>query len=142
MKSGILFADGGSRGNPGPAASGAVLYGISENGDKGDEIARVGKFLGENTNNFAEYKALIIGLEMALENGITHLSVFLDSELIVKQISKEYKVKNEQLKILFNEVENLLRKFERVEVSHVKRDKNKVADSIANEVLDNKKDYS
>lgn len=138
MKSGILFADGGSRGNPGPAASGAVVYGIGEDGKISTEIDRIGEFLGENTNNFAEYKALIIGLEMALRNEITHLSVFLDSELIVKQISREYKVKNEQLKVLFNEVSDLLIKFEAIEVKHIKRDKNKVADSIVNEVLDNR----
>lgn len=137
MKMGILYSDGGARGNPGPAASGAVLFSVDESGSLGSEIDRTGKYLGETTNNIAEYRALIIGMILAESYEITHLTCFLDSELIVKQLNGEYKVKNENMKNLFTEVQELLDNFQQIEFKHIRREKNKIADSIVNEILDN-----
>lgn len=129
-----LFTDGGARGNPGPAASGAVLY------EGGKVLARIGKYLGVNTNNQAEYTAIVIGLEKALELGIEDLNCFLDSELAVKQLRLEYKVKNKGLAPLFLKVWNLSKKFKHISFQHVPREKNKEADKVVNEVLDAQKD--
>ncbi|HLC99477.1 MAG TPA: ribonuclease HI family protein [Patescibacteria group bacterium] len=129
-----LYTDGGARGNPGPAASGAVLY------EDGKILARVGKFLGINTNNQAEYTAIVIGLEKALDLGIQELSCFMDSELAVKQLRLEYKVKNKGLAPLFLKVWNLSKKFKRISFQHVPRERNKEADKAVNEVLDYQRD--
>ncbi len=126
-----LFADGGARGNPGPAASGAVLV-----APDGSVIAEIGHFLGTTTNNVAEWNALCIGLEAALERGIADLTVRLDSELVVKQLSGEYRVKQAHLKPLFARAVALLRRFPEVDVAHVPRAKNKLADRLVNRVLD------
>jgi ribonuclease HI len=126
-----MFADGGSRGNPGPAASGAVLF------DEGGIVLReVGTFLGVATNNVAEWTGLVTGLEAALELGIDDLSVRLDSELVVKQISGAYRVKHEGLIPLHAKAKMLLRKFARVDVQHVRRKENAAADALVNQVLD------
>jgi ribonuclease HI len=126
-----MFADGGSRGNPGPAASGAVLF------DEGGGVLReVGTFLGVATNNVAEWTGLVTGLEAALELGIDDLSVRLDSELVVKQISGAYRVKHEGLIPLHAKAKLLLRKFARVDVQHVRRKENAAADALVNQVLD------
>lgn len=125
-----LFADGGSRGNPGPAASGAVLF------KNGEEVGRAGKFLGDTTNNVAEYTAIIIGLELALSEGVTELEVNLDSQLAVRQLIGEYKIKAEHIKPLAARVLELAAKFEKITFNHVKREFNKEADAIVNEVLD------
>lgn len=130
-----MFADGGARGNPGPAASGAVLYAL-EDGEIGDELASVGEYLGEATNNQAEYHAIVIGLKKAKELGIEVLDVRLDSELAVKQLNGEYKVKNEQLAKKFLEIHNLRQSFREVRFSHVRREYNKVADAIVNKTID------
>lgn len=126
-----LFADGGSRGNPGQAASGAVLL-----DPKGVVIAEVGRYLGIATNNVAEWSALLFGLERARELGIRTLAVRLDSELVVKQLSGEYRVKHPDLAPLHRRVKVLLRDFEHVDVRHVPRKQNKLADAIVNRVLD------
>jgi ribonuclease HI len=126
-----MFADGGSRGNPGPAASGAVLF------DEGGAVLReVGTFLGVATNNVAEWTGLVTGLEAALELGIDDLAVRLDSELVVKQISGQYRVKHEGLIPLHARAKVLLRKFARVDVQHVRRKENAAADALVNQVLD------
>ena len=126
-----MFADGGSRGNPGPAASGAVLF------DEGGAVLReVGTFLGVATNNVAEWTGLVTGLEAALELGIDDLAVRLDSELVVKQISGAYRVKHEGLIPLHAKAKMLLRKFARVDVQHVRRKENAAADALVNQVLD------
>jgi ribonuclease HI len=126
-----MFADGGSRGNPGPAASGAVLF------DEGGAVLReVGTFLGVATNNVAEWTGLVTGLEAALELGIDDLAVRLDSELVVKQISGQYRVKHEGLIPLHAKAKVLLRKFARVDVQHVRRKENAAADALVNQVLD------
>ncbi len=131
VKKGIIFSDGGSRGNPGKSAGGTVLL---DGNNK--EIARDGIFCGIQTNNFAEYAGLIIGLELALKNKITDLEVFLDSKLIVEQMNGNFKVKNTNIRPQFEKAHTLREKFNSVKFQHVLRHKNKVADSIVNEVLD------
>ena len=126
-----LYADGGSRGNPGPAASGAVLV------DGGGEVLEShGEFLGVTTNNVAEWRALLIGLQAAIDRGIRRLAVRLDSELVVKQLSGAYRVKHEGLQPLYQQARTLLRRFEHVDVRHVPRRENKLADRLVNDVLD------
>jgi ribonuclease HI len=131
-----LFADGGSRGNPGPAASGAVLIDPA-----GEMVEEVGKFLGRATNNVAEWTALLIGLEAASKRGVRRLAVRLDSELVVKQLSGEYRVKHPDLQPLHRRALTLLRKFEHVDVRHVPRKQNHLADALVNAVLDREAAY-
>lgn len=126
-----LFADGGARGNPGPAASGAVLVGPT-----GDVIAEVGLYLGHATNNVAEWTALCIGLEAAVEQGIRRLAVRMDSELVVKQMRGEYRVKNAALQPLHRRARATLARFEYVDIKHVPRKQNALADALVNHVLD------
>lgn len=125
-----VYTDGGARGNPGPAASGFVIY------DGGEIIAREGKYLGIATNNQAEYNAILLGLEKAHNLKITELDCFLDSELVVKQLKLEYKVKNKDLAAIFIKAWNLSKKFKRIRFHHIPREKNKVADALVNEILD------
>jgi len=126
-----LYADGGSRGNPGPAASGAVLYA----GD-GEVLEEIGTFLGTTTNNVAEWTALLEGLKAALARGVDELDVRMDSELVVKQLSGAYRVKHPGLVPLHAEAKALLRKFVRTDVRHVPRKENKAADAVVNQILD------
>jgi len=126
-----IYTDGGARGNPGPAGIGGVLYGSQDK-----KIADFSVYLGETTNNQAEYKALIKGLELAQENKVDELDCYLDSELVVKQLKKEYKVKNEQLASLFVKAWNLSLKFKKITFNHVTRDKNTTADALANQAMD------
>lgn len=130
-KKGFMMSDGGSRGNPGIAGAGAVLYGEDKK-----EIGRDGIFCGIQTNNFAEYKGMICGLHLALKNDITDLEVFIDSKLIVEQMSGNWKVKNANIKPLFERAKNIAEEFTVISYHHVRREKNTVADSIANEVMD------
>lgn len=127
----IMFADGGSRGNPGPAASGAVLVTPA-----GDVLAEVGLYLGTATNNVAEWTALCIGLEAAAEKAVRRLAVRMDSELVVKQMRGEYRVKHETLQPLFRRARAMLARFEHVEIKHVPRKQNALADALVNHVLD------
>ncbi len=126
-----LFADGGSRGNPGPAASAAILL-----DSEGEPIEEIGAYLGEATNNVAEWTALLLGLEAAERRGIRRLAVRLDSELVVKQLRGEYRVKNAGLVPLYQKAVKLLRHFDEVDVRHVRRALNKLADRLVNDVLD------
>jgi probable phosphoglycerate mutase len=126
-----LSTDGGARGNPGPAAYGYVLE--TEDGTVMD--AR-GETIGVATNNVAEYRALIAGLEKAVELGIEELEVVSDSELLVKQMQGEYKVKNEALRDLNDEANFLERKLGRVRYKAVRREHNELADKLVNEALD------
>lgn len=126
-----LFADGGSRGNPGPAASGAVLVNPA-----GDVIDEAGRYLGTATNNVAEWTALLIGLEKAAEHGIKRLAVRMDSELVVKQMRGEYRVKHADLQPLHRRAQTLLRRFEHVDIKHIPRKENALADGLVNHVLD------
>ena len=128
-----LYADGGTRGNPGPSAAGAVLKDSS-----GKVIARISKFLGTATNNQAEYAALIFGCEKACELGATELSIFLDSELVVEQISGRWKIKVPHLKKAAEKAHALLAGFKKWEIKHIPREKNFEADKLVNDVLDKK----
>ncbi|MCF7831178.1 ribonuclease HI family protein [Candidatus Gracilibacteria bacterium] len=130
-KRGIIFCDGGSRSNPGPASGGAVLLDANKK-----EIARDGIFCGVQTNNFAEYAGLIIGLELAMKNNVSDLEVFLDSNLIVEQMNGNYKVKNTNIRPQFEKAKAIAENFNSIKFQHVPRAKNKIADSIVNEVLD------
>ena len=127
----IIFSDGGARGNPGPAGIGAVLY-----NNKKQIIAKISKYIGEATNNQAEYQALIAALKKAKELAGQEIDVFLDSELVVKQLNHEYKVKNKELAPLFLEAHNLSLGFSKITFTHVYRENNKEADRLVNEVLD------
>lgn len=126
-----MFADGGSRGNPGPAASGAVLLAPS-----GQIVEEVGLYLGIATNNVAEWTALCIGLEAAAKRGYRRLAVRMDSELVVKQMRGEYRVKHPDLQPLHRRAQTLVRGFEHVDIRHVARKLNAEADRVVNEVLD------
>jgi ribonuclease HI/probable phosphoglycerate mutase len=126
-----LFTDGASRGNPGQAGAGALLLDA-----EGRETAARSLYLGECTNNVAEYKALLLGLRTALEHGCACLDIRLDSELIVRQIQGRYKVKNQALKPLFQEVHLLLAQLESWSVAHLPRAENKRADQLANQGID------
>ncbi len=126
-----LFADGGSRGNPGPAASGAVLY--AEDGGLLEEVA-LG--LGIATNNVAEWRALVIGLEAALRHGIDTIVVRMDSELVVKQMNGLYRVKHPDLVPLHREALRARARFASFEIGHVRRAQNAAADAVVNRVLD------
>ena len=126
-----LFTDGGSRGNPGPGAIAAIIK-DADNLIIHDE----GKFIGKCTNNEAEYKALIMGLGNAITLKITELSCFLDSELVVKQLNGEYKVRHENIIPLFQQVLGLKKNFKSITFSHVARAQNKDADALVNQVLD------
>ncbi|WP_446008030.1 ribonuclease HI family protein [Candidatus Electrothrix sp.] len=128
-----LFTDGASRGNPGEAGAGSVL--LESNGQ---ELAARSLYLGQCTNNVAEYKALLLGLQSALELGCGKLEIFLDSQLIVRQLQGQYKVKHPTLKPLFFEVKELLTRIENWSVAHVPREQNKRADALANQGIDNK----
>lgn len=131
-----MFADGGARGNPGPAASGAVLYSLNKDNQIDKVIVKVGEYLGVATNNQAEYHAIVIGLLKAKELGIESLDVRLDSELAVRQLNGEYKVKNIHLAKKFLEIYNLRPSFRELRFSHVRREYNKVADAIVNKTID------
>ena len=126
-----LFADGGSRGNPGPAASAAVLI-----APEGELLEEVGEYLGTATNNVAEWTALLLGLAAASKRGVRRLHVRLDSELVVKQLRGEYRVKHAGLQRLYRKAMQLLRQFESVDVRHVPRAQNVLADRLVNQVLD------
>ena len=126
-----IFSDGGARGNPGPAGVGAVIY-----SDKGEVLAEVSEYLGIATNNQAEYKALIFALRKAKEMGAKKIMCYLDSELVVKQLNREYKVKNKDLAPLFLEVHNLSINFKNISYHHIPREENKAADKLANIAMD------
>jgi ribonuclease HI len=126
-----LFTDGAARGNPGPAGAGAVI--ISPDGHV---VAKVGKFLGDETNNVAEYMGLIIGLKRAKAMGIKELDVLADSELMVKQLNGDYAVKAEHLKPLHEEAKGLLKAFSEIEIRHIPREENAQADAMSNRAID------
>lgn len=126
-----LYTDGASRGNPGLAGAGYALY-----DDSGMELHAGCQFLGECTNNVAEYRALLLGLEAAHRKDCRNLSVSLDSELIVKQLNGEYRVKDAKLKPLFDKVKSSCALFSRCQFRHVPRNQNQRADQLANRAID------
>ena len=133
----IIFTDGGARGNPGPAAGGVVIK-----NNTGEIILKTSKYLGETTNNVAEYEALVLALQKAkgvfkvqkIKN--KNLECYLDSELIVKQLNHEYKIKDENMQKLFIKVWNLILDFNSVKFIHIPREENKLADEMVNRELD------
>ncbi|QIA27849.1 reverse transcriptase-like protein [Thermaerobacter sp. PB12/4term] len=126
-----LHTDGAARGNPGPAGIGVVLV-----GPDGAVAERIARFIGEATNNVAEYTALVTGLQRALERGARRLDVYSDSELMVRQLNGQYRVKNEGLKPLFEQAARLAAQFELVRFIHVPRERNREADRLANQGID------
>lgn len=127
----IAYSDGGSRGNPGPSASGYVLMDQNET-----IIFEGGSFLGTTTNNIAEYQAVYLGLEKALELGARQVDFRLDSLLVVNQMNGTYKIKSVDLVPINHRVRELARQFERVNFTHVRREYNQLADSVVNKILD------
>ena len=126
-----LWTDGGARGNPGPAAFAYVLE-----TDDGTVLDARGEAIGVATNNVAEYSALVAGLERAVEAGISEHEVRSDSELMVKQMRGEYRVKNRDLQSLFLDASRAAREIGRVTYTHVRREHNELADRLVNEALD------
>jgi ribonuclease HI len=126
-----VYTDGGARGNPGPAAAGGVILA----GD-GTVLEEVSEFLGTATNNVAEYRALVLTLRRAIDIGCTHVDVKMDSELVVKQLNGQYRVKDDKMIPLHAEARRLLATFEAKSVQHVSREANKHADKLVNAVLD------
>jgi ribonuclease HI len=127
----ILHTDGGARGNPGPAGIGVVL--TDENGEVIGEIARG---IGIQTNNVAEYEALIAGLELALGCGVTDIEINVDSELVNSQIKGDWKIKNDRLRALAVKARSLMSRFDGAAISHVPRELNADADKLANQGMD------
>jgi ribonuclease H / adenosylcobalamin/alpha-ribazole phosphatase len=126
-----LWTDGGARGNPGPAAYGYVLE-----TEDGTVLAAHGEAIGEATNNVAEYRALVAGLEKAIELVVDEVEVVSDSELLVKQMRGEYKVKNAALRELFDQAKSLASRLRSVRYTAVRREHNELADRLVNEALD------
>ncbi len=124
-----IYTDGASKGNPGPASIGVSLQ------ENNKEIAVVSKAIGIATNNIAEYTALLEGLKKAQDLGYRSVQVMADSELMVKQMNREYKVKNPEIKQIFDQIQKLLTKFSSVKFTHVRREKNTRADELANLAL-------
>ncbi len=127
----VVNVDGGARGNPGPAAIGAVVQAAA-----GEVLEERGERIGTATNNVAEYRALLLGIERAAELGASELELVGDSELIVRQVKGEYKVKDATLRELHAEVQQALRPFDRWSIRHVRRAENAEADRLVNQVLD------
>ncbi len=125
-----LFCDGASRSNPGDASIGiSILL-------DGKEVHTISKKIGIATNNEAEYQALIDGLNYCVDNSIKEIQVFLDSNLVVEQVNKNFKVKAGNLKVLNSKVDDLIKEFNFIEINHVYREENKRADQLANMALD------
>ncbi len=125
-----IFADGGSRGNPGPAAVGAVLF-----DSKGNKIREVSKSIGVGTNNVAEYLGAIFGLQEALILKAKTVTLNLDSQLVARQLKGEYKVKDQTLKKFCQIALNLFKGFDKVDIKEIPREENKEADSLVNQAL-------
>ena len=126
-----LMSDGGSRGNPGPAGCGAVLLDAD-----GRQVGAWRRYLGRATNNLAEYQGLILGLTQAAALGVRRLTVLMDSELLVRQLNGQYQVKSPQLKPLHQQARQLLTGFAQVQIRHIPRERNQLADALANQAMD------
>ena len=131
MLKAVLYTDGGARGNPGPAGFGALLF-----GEDGMLISFTGGYEADATNNFAEYSALLLGLKLAQKKGVTDLECRLDSELVVKQIKGEYKIKDENIKNFNKKITDMLPDFKYISFKHVPREENQHADRMVNLILD------
>jgi ribonuclease HI len=127
----LLMVDGAARGNPGEAGCGAVILDA-----QGGVVKELSRYLGRTTNNVAEYEGLLMGLKALLELGPKHIVVQSDSQLMVRQLNGEYRVKDEKLKVLFDQAVDLLRQFASYRILHVRREMNKLADRLANQGVD------
>lgn len=127
----LVYIDGGSKGNPGPAACAAVIKAA----DDGQTILDKGKYLGETTNNVAEYQGLLLGLRLAADMEADDIEVRSDSELLVRQLTGQYRVKNDRLKELHAEAKRRIQAFHAVHIRHVPREENTEADRLANETI-------
>ncbi len=133
----IAYTDGGSFNNPGPSGIGGVFFDENKK-----ELARFCEFIGDGTNNQAEYKAVIKALEIAKsEFQATEVEFFLDSELIVKQMNQEYKIKHPDLKPLFFKIREMILGFSLITFGHIKREKNKIADSLVKKAIKERKSF-
>jgi ribonuclease HI len=132
MKKFIINTDGGARGNPGPAGIGVVI----SDAETGQIVEEHAKYLGETTNNQAEYQAVILGLKRALHHGASEVEVVSDSELLIKQANGEYRVKNPDLAQRYLEMKNLCTQIGRCKFRHVRREQNKRADFLSNVAMD------
>ena len=130
----VLYTDGACRGNPGPSSIGAAIYYVGPDGL--EEIATISEPIGRTTNNVAEYRAVIAGLELVGEFSPDEVLVRADSQLLVRQLGGQYRVKSPNLKPLFAQVENLVDDIPQVSFEHVRREANTRADGLANEALD------
>jgi ribonuclease HI len=128
---GVLHTDGGARGNPGPAGIGVVLH-----RKRGQPPLEVARSIGEATNNVAEYHALITGLELALDNGVSEIEVYVDSELVASQVQGKWKIKNDRLRALAGKAQSLMARFESSSITPVRRHLNARADELANQAMD------
>ncbi len=128
----LIRTDGGARGNPGPAGIGVVI----EHAKTGEVLEQHAKFLGHTTNNQAEYRAVILGLERCLALGATEVDVLADSELLIKQANGDYRVKNPELGKRYLTMKRLELEIGRVRYRHVRREQNKAADALANQAMD------
>jgi len=126
----VIYTDGCSRGNPGEGGGGAVLK-----DDRGETVARLTEFLGLVTNNVAEYRALMLGLREAILRGAPEVSIFVDSELIAHQINGVYRVRDERLKALHDQVREMLRQFRRWSITVIPREANREADRLARQAV-------
>jgi len=127
-----IYTDGGSRGNPGPAATGIVIK-----NEIGKTVSAYGEFLGIQTNNYAEYKAIISALKKAKSLGATEVQCIADSKLVVEQLNQNWKVREPSIQKLFVEAYNASQQFKKITYKHVLREKNKEADAEVNKILDN-----
>jgi ribonuclease HI len=127
-----IYTDGASRNNPGEAGAGILIT------RDGMTIEKIARYLGRTTNNVAEYTAAIIGLEHAVKLRASNVKLFADSELLVKQLNGQYKVKNEGLKPLYKKAKELIAKISSVEVQYIPREQNREADALANQAIDEK----
>lgn len=127
----LVMVDGAARGNPGPAGCGAVIC-----DDKGAVVRELSRYLGHATNNVAEYEALVMGLEALIELKRNRIVVQSDSQLLVRQLNGEYRVKDEKLRLLYQRATGLLRQFTSYRIVHVRRELNRAADRLANRGID------
>jgi ribonuclease HI len=126
-----IYSDGASRGNPGPAGIGAVIL-----NEKGETVHEIAEFIGESTNNVAEYKALLAALDYCVKKKISPIEILADSQLLIKQLSGEYKVKHENIKPLYQKARGYLSRLKVTGYKHVPREFNKAADKLANQGID------
>ncbi len=129
----VIFTDGGARGNPGPAGIGIAIF-----DEQGQLVKKIARYLGERTNNEAEYEAVLVALDQAAKLGAAEVVVNVDSELVARQLNNIYRVKNKRMQALVVKVRNTETKFKKVTYKHIPREKNELADQLVNRAIDEK----